>query len=294
MTALVRSVLSRLDGRARECLNVLGRKEAFARPCAAKNGVVQIFRRRSTGIKHVADCPQSIWTKFVALGLVCSCQVRREWALTPFGKDAAKRATATWRAGQRGNKGHLPADGPAPVMNDRESPLAWLASRKDRNGQAMVSAAQYQAGERLRHDFFQANLQPKVTMDWSMMPGAAGARRQAGTHADGLGINDVVATARSRVNAALAAVGPELAGILIDVCGHLKGLEVSEKDAGWPRRSGKVILQLALTRLARHYGFVRDETAPSAPGAPVIRHWGQDDFRPDADVDAECEAQVLD
>ncbi len=83
---------------------------------------------------------------------------------------------------------------------------------------------------------------------------------------------------------ALAAVGPELSGILIDVCCHLKGLEEAERAAGWPQRSGKVVLQLALTRLARHYGI--GAPAPS-PGAAHVRHWGSDDYRPPFELPAE-------
>ena len=66
--------------------------------------------------------------------------------------------------------------------------------------------------------------------------------------------------------------------MLIDVCCHLKGLEEAERAAGWPQRSAKIVLQLALTSLARHYGL---ETAPHAGGkSGVVRHWGSGDYRP--------------
>ena len=68
-------------------------------------------------------------------------------------------------------------------------------------------------------------------------------------------MSDQALASRQRVLQALDAVGPELASILIDVCCHLLGLTEAEKNHGWPQRSGKVILQIALTRLARYYGI---------------------------------------
>jgi len=81
---------------------------------------------------------------------------------------------------------------------------------------------------------------------------------------------------------ALMAVGPELSGILVDICCELKGLEEAEKENGWPQRAGKVVLQIALTRLARHYGLIADG-APR-PTRRGLRHWGSDDYRPTIDA----------
>lgn len=164
------------------------------------------------------------------------------------------------------------------AVNPAESPLAWLRRRRDRNGDALISQAQFDAGERLRADFWFAQMTPRVTVDWSTAAPAHRGRRAGMLSRDAGAMRDDVAAARERVRRALVAVGPELAGILIDACCHLKGLEEAERIAGWPQRSGKVVLQLALTRLARHYG-IGDGTAAQKSTA-TVRHWGTDDYRP--------------
>ncbi|MCK5494803.1 MAG: DNA replication protein [Hyphomicrobiaceae bacterium] len=164
-----------------------------------------------------------------------------------------------------------------PTLNPAESPIAWLRRRKDKDGEPMISQPQFDAGERLRADFWFAQMTPRVTANWSAV-GGTGRRRKsgAGSSSDML---DSVAAARERVGRALAVVGPELAGVLIDVCCHLKGLEAAEREAGWPQRSGKVVLQLALSRLARHYGL-GESASHATPRAAQVRHWGSGDYRP--------------
>ena len=53
--------------------------------------------------------------------------------------------------------------------------------------------------------------------------------------------------------AALAAVGPGLSDILWRVACEGEGLAEAEKGLGWPVRAGKLVLGLALDRLATHY-----------------------------------------
>ena len=171
----------------------------------------------------------------------------------------------------------------APRVSSDESPLTWLASRKDKDGRALISREEFEAGEKLRRDHHFALLNQRVTSSWSEIPGDGNARRSA--PGVGVDISDNVIAARERVNRALAAVGPELAGILIDVCCYLKGLEALEKSSGWPQRSGKIILQIALQRLARHYGFVVHQTEAERRGPAKVRHWGTDDYRPRAEPD---------
>jgi hypothetical protein len=167
----------------------------------------------------------------------------------------------------------------SPVRNIAESPLAWLARRKDKDGQPMLTNAEFDAGEKLRADFWFAQMTPSTTVNWSLfLSGGGGGNRAPDIGPD---IRDSVVAAHERVKRALAAVGPDLAGVLIDVCCHLKGLEVSEKASGWPQRSGKIILQIALRQLARHYGMLPSETASRADRPVRVRHWGTNDYRPE-------------
>lgn len=160
-------------------------------------------------------------------------------------------------------------DGPAIVtVDDSESPLAWLARRRGRDGRPLIEAHQFQAGERLRAEFTRANLMPRTTSNWER-PISGGYR------GDGGHIADTVIAARQRMRHALDIIGPEFSGLLLDVCCFLKGLEDVERERSWPPRSAKIVLQLALERLARHYGYASRARGPAhgsvqtwlAPGA---------------------------
>ena len=168
-----------------------------------------------------------------------------------------------------------------PAENLAESPLIWLRRRRDKDGNSLLSDPQFQAGERLRADFWFAQMTPRVTASWN--PAASSRRERNAASGAGVELQDHVVAAKERVHRALKAVGPELAGILIDVCCHLRGLEYAERTLGWPQRSAKVVLQLALTRLARHYGLLTDGSEGYFPGQQ-IRHWGVPDYRPTAEL----------
>jgi hypothetical protein len=166
----------------------------------------------------------------------------------------------------------------APGAAASESPLAWLARRKNKDGRPLISDAEFAAGERLRADFWFARMTPSVTVNWSRLLTGGGEKR--GSPDCGAEARDSVLAAQDRVRRALAAAGPELAGVLIDVCCHLKGLESVERQSGWPKRSGKLLLTIALRQLARHYGMTVESASDSAPR---VTHWGAPDYRPQID-----------
>lgn len=167
------------------------------------------------------------------------------------------------------NTSKKPSPPPGPAFNDAESPLAWLRTRRDKKGRPLLSDAQYLAGERLRMDFERAMLARRLTTDWDM----AGAGGRAGNAS--AEISDGALAARDRYMAALDAVGPELASMLAQVCCLAAGLEQAERVLNLPQRSGKAVLGLALTALARHYGMLE---SPRQGGG--VRRWGLDDYRP--------------
>jgi Domain of unknown function (DUF6456) len=163
-----------------------------------------------------------------------------------------------------------------PQVNLRESPLGWLTQRRDKNGKPLLSDIEIAAGEKLRADFWFAQMTPNVTANWSMLCFEGSGRRGSPDH--GAELSDHVIAAQERVRLALKAVGPKLAFMLIDVCCFLKGLEAAEKSSALPQRSGKIVLQIALDLLARHYGLISD--APVLRGVGRISHWGIDGYRP--------------
>ncbi len=127
-------------------------------------------------------------------------------------------------------------------VNLDESPLDWLFRRR------LLDGRQVAAGERLRRDHHAAQLGARVTMRWDL---AAPRDRGCGRGAEAQALGS--AAARSRFHAAMDAVGPGLSDILWRVVCAGEGLEAAERGLGWPVRSGKLVLGLALDRLAAHY-----------------------------------------
>ncbi|GEO84329.1 MULTISPECIES: DUF6456 domain-containing protein [Alphaproteobacteria] len=155
--------------------------------------------------------------------------------------------------------------------NLAESPLSGLARLKDRSGAAYYAEEAIAAGERLAADFERAGLQPRITASWEPRLSS----KVRGAAPSSVEIADSALGARARVSAAIEAMGPELAGVALDVCCFMKGLETVERERQWPARSAKLMLRTALLALARHY-------APPPAGEGRSRHhWGVEGYRPE-------------
>ncbi|SOC86291.1 hypothetical protein SAMN05421890_4817 [Ensifer adhaerens] len=154
------------------------------------------------------------------------------------------------------------------TRNLSESPLSALERLKGRAGETYFPREAMAAGERLHADFTRGQLQPQITMRFEPRLGTSvkGAR---GGVAD---LSDSAMAARLRVNRALAALGPDLSGVALDVCCFMKGLETVERERQWPPRSAKLMLKTALMALHRHY---------TPPARREMRQWGEEGFRPE-------------
>ena len=149
-------------------------------------------------------------------------------------------------------------------VDSEESPLDWLRRRKGRDGGPMIDEASYQAGERLRTDIMLAGLLPGVTARWDGMP-RSGGPASPGEATERMG------AARQRLRIAFDAIGGDFSDLLLDLCGFLKGLEQIERERQWPARSAKIVVRLALVRLAEHYGIEASARGPAASRG--IRTW---------------------
>ena len=129
------------------------------------------------------------------------------------------------------------------TVNRAESPLGWLFAR------GHVSRRQFDAGERLRDDWERAQLAPRITMDWSAAP--VSRNRGGGNRLPDLSGAQI--DARKRFEDAVTKAGPGLSEILWRIVCAGEGMREAESALGWPARAGKVVLGLALDRVAEFY-----------------------------------------
>ena len=244
-------------------------RDGFLVVAAPRNGVTAI----------IANAPAPAGEELAARALALwSAHVPPRLEITPEGASLARRLAAPdGVAPHRAQHGAFVLralePGARPVaVDEAESPLGWLARRRGRDGAPFLQPAQFEAGERFRRDVEIAQIRQRVTSDWS---GVGGSGRRG---PQDLNVSDLAIAARQRLDRAAGAVGAELNNLLLDVCGLQKGLEVVERERAWPPRSAKVVLRIALERLAVHYGLA---SQAQGPANARVRRWGASDYRPE-------------
>ena len=129
------------------------------------------------------------------------------------------------------------------TVNLGESPIGWLHSR------GHLDDRLFDAGERLRADYERAQLSPSVTMRWDPV-------RVKTTGESDLTAGERQLAAKMRFDGALAAAGSGLSDILWRVVCACEALPDAERALAWPARSGKLVLRIALERVAGFYRIV--------------------------------------
>jgi hypothetical protein len=129
------------------------------------------------------------------------------------------------------------------TVNLAESAIGWLHSR------GLVTRRQFGAGGRLRGDWERAQLSARVTMAWDSAP-ISGRRGGSGSDVD---LSGSQIDAKRRFHSAIDAAGPGLSDILWRVVCSGEGMREAETALGWPARAGKLVLTLALDRIADYY-----------------------------------------
>lgn len=221
-------------------------------------------------VDTAAEFLRQDWIKVQGQG---SATVR--YKITEVGRSYLRRALAEEQLGRRAAEGF--AEAPTPfqgqhqergersfidpltgktetvAINLGESPIGWLTRRRGPDGKPFLDPVEVEAGEKLRNDFETAQIGPQVAQNWEkfLTPGD----RFSGSPVPG-GPCSGSTEARERVIKALSALGPGLADVAVRTCCFLEGLEACERRMGWSARSGKVVLKLALQRLADHYGMI--------------------------------------
>lgn len=126
------------------------------------------------------------------------------------------------------------------TINLAESPLGWLHAR------GHLAVRLFDAGERLRADYERAGIAPTVTMRWDPV-------RLAGGSDAGLSPTERQLAAKARFDGAMAAAGKGLTDVLWRVVCACESVQHAERSLDWPARSGKLVLRLALERVADFY-----------------------------------------
>lgn len=131
--------------------------------------------------------------------------------------------------------------------HDANEVLRRLAALRGGDGAPWLSAQELAAASRLRDDWERGERGMVRGSDWTAPPNGSTARGPSSAREGALAAH---CDARRRVSEALERLAPALRRVVERVCFQEHGLELLERAEGWPARSGKLALKLALSQLA--------------------------------------------
>jgi len=138
------------------------------------------------------------------------------------------------------------------------------ATRRD--GSPFLLPHHVEAARRLTQTFERARLRQRVTMSYD--PTRTGGR-SGGSPVQGE-ISAIAADARKQLADMAGMMPADCWAVLFDICGLDRGLQDVETERDWPRRGGKLVLRIALSHLAAHYGLDAEARGREAQRQ---RHW---------------------
>lgn len=152
-------------------------------------------------------------------------------------------------------------------MRDQRGDLAPEAVIRLSSGGAAPFLAPHhrEAARRLALLFERARMRQRVTMSYD--PARVGGGSDRPKQGD---LADSAIAARRMLDGLARRMPHDCWGMLNDICGFDKGLQQVELDRGWPRRSAKLVLRIALDQLAAIMGLT--ETAEGRAGG-AQRSW---------------------
>jgi hypothetical protein len=132
-----------------------------------------------------------------------------------------------------------------------EDVLTRLAQGRGKAEPAFLAAHHLAAALRFEQLVRRAQLSPRLTMSYN--PASVGGRDRSANAVETA--SESSAEARMRLARLADAMSPDCWGVVFDVCGLGKGLQLVEVERRWPRRSAKLVLRIGLDQIAVQFGL---------------------------------------
>ncbi len=157
------------------------------------------------------------------------------------------------------------------ALNMLEGPV--LALSKTKKGQGAFLAQHHMlAATRVQSLVLRSQMMQRTTMSYD--PTRVGGKNCGGSLGADLSLSAI--DARKALSEMLGCLPADCAGVVMDVCGFQKGLQLIETERRWPRRSAKLILRIGLEQLAHKMGY--ETVATGANSKRKINSWMQAGF----------------